>query len=450
MTKKKCPPRIKPHSRRSLSKQLANSGRKGNSSHKGTRLQVWSTDDMRNALVMYFSQRAPGYVGPTYGYKKIAGTFGIPRETFRRRLSGPLQGLFGHLSGGKDLPRIFTSNEEVELANHISSFAQAGFPFTPVEIRSLAFEYADDRGIEGFSVIHTNAGRKWFKGFMRRQDGLALKSPKLLSVYRAKCANRDVINRWFDVFESVLSKYNITSPINIWNVDECGCIDTPRPKKVVCPVRARPNQLCASEKGETSTAVVFINAAGYHLKPLVIHKGARVQDRWKEGMLEGTTLGASENGWIDKHLFFNYAKKLVEYLESIHELGPNKHNVLLMDSHNSHTFNFQFIKLMNKNNIEVLALPSHTTHCLQPLDDVPFANFKNFWYEGVRENVKSSGAKKLAKTEFFQIFSPAWKRAVTVNQIKAGFRNTGIWPVNRTAIPDSKIGPSLENSKNVN
>ena len=108
MTKKKYPPRIKPHSRRSLSKQLANSGRKGNSSHKGTRLQVWSTDDMRNALVMYFSQRAPGYVGPTYGYKKIAGTFRIPRETFRRRLSGPLQGLFGHLSGGKDLPRIFT------------------------------------------------------------------------------------------------------------------------------------------------------------------------------------------------------------------------------------------------------------------------------------------------------------------------------------------------------
>ena len=105
---------------------------------------------------------------------------------------------------------------------------------------------------------------------------------------------------------------------------------------------------------------------------------------------------------------------------------------------------------MNKNNIEVLALPSHTTHCLQPLDDVPFAIFKNFWYEGVRENVKSSGAKKLAKTEFFQIFSPAWKRAVTVNQIKAGFRNTGIWPVNRTAIPDSKIGPSLEHSKNVN
>ena len=135
---------------------------------------------------------------------------------------------------------------------------------------------------------------------------------------------------------------------------------------------------------------MFVNAAGYHLKPLVIHKGAHVQDSWKQDMLEGTTLGVSENGWIDKRLFYNYGKKLIEYLRSIDQLGPDKHNLLLMDSHNSHTFNFQFIKLMNENNIHVLALPAHTTHCLQPLDDVPFANFKGAWYEGVRQYVRSS------------------------------------------------------------
>ena len=213
-----------------------------------------------------------------------------------------------------------------------------------------------------------------------------------------KCVNKDVINGWFDVYESVLTKKHINNLINIWNVNECGCIDTPRPKKVVCPVRVRPNQLGSSEKGETSTAVVFINAVWYHLKPLVIHKGACVQDRWKEGMIKGTTLGASENGWIDKCLFYNYGKKFVEYLESIQAVGPDKHNILLMDSHNSDTFNFQFIQLMNKNNIEVLVLPSHTTHCLQPLDDdVPFTNFKNFWYEGIDDYVKKSRAKKLGK-----------------------------------------------------
>ena len=99
---------------------------------------------------------------------------------------------------------------------------------------------------------------------------------------------------------------------------------------------------------------------------------------------------------------------------------------------------------MNENNIHVLALPAYTTHCLQPLDDVPFANFKGAWYEGVCQYVRSSGAKKLSKVEFFHVFSPAWVKAITVNQIKAGFRNTGVWQVDRKAISDSKIGPSLQ------
>ena len=84
------------------------------------------------------------------------------------------------------------------------------------------------------------------RAFMNRHEGLTLKSPKLLSVYRAKCANRDlyVLNGWFDIYE----EKGIVSPVNIWNVDECGYIDTPEPKQIICPVKVRPNQLCALEK----------------------------------------------------------------------------------------------------------------------------------------------------------------------------------------------------------
>ena len=77
---------------------------------------------------------------------------------------------------------------------------------------------------------------------------------------------------------------------------------------------------------------------------------------------------------------------------------------------------------MNENNIHVLALQAHNTHCLQPLDDVPFANFKGAWYEGVHQYVRSSWTKKLSKAEFFHVFSSAWVKAITVNQIKAGFK----------------------------
>ena len=69
---------------------------------------------------------------------------------FRRRTKGRLVGLAEHLIGGKNQPRIFTKDEEKELAGHITKFSQGGFPFTSVEIRALAFEYAEVNEIDGF------------------------------------------------------------------------------------------------------------------------------------------------------------------------------------------------------------------------------------------------------------------------------------------------------------
>ena len=75
--------------------------------------------------------------------------------------------------------------------------------------------------------------------------------------------------------------------------------------------------------------------------------------------------------------------------------------------YNAHTFNFQFMKLMNDNNVVVLSLPPHTTHAMQPLDDIPFANFKNEWYEVVHKFVRKYAAKKIAKYEWFDLFMHA-------------------------------------------
>ena len=80
---------------------------RGKSNHKGDHLQLWSVENMRNALVLYFSQRAPGYKGKVYGYKCVADAHHIPRETFRCRVKDPLTGLFGYLAGGKGLTLEF-------------------------------------------------------------------------------------------------------------------------------------------------------------------------------------------------------------------------------------------------------------------------------------------------------------------------------------------------------
>ena len=89
-----------------------------------------------------------------------------------------------------------------------------------------------------------------------------------------------------------------------------------------------------------------------------------------------------------------------------------KKNLLVMDSHNSRTFNFQFMKLMNDNNVVVLAFPPHTTHAMQPLNDIPFTNFK---MTGIKlcANVCASMSGL--------IFVPCWRKTITVKNIQAGF-----------------------------
>ena len=68
---------------------------RGKPNHKGDHLQLWSVESMRNTLVLYLSQRAPGYKGKVYGYKCVADAHQIPRETFWCKVKGPLTGLFG-------------------------------------------------------------------------------------------------------------------------------------------------------------------------------------------------------------------------------------------------------------------------------------------------------------------------------------------------------------------
>ena len=110
---------------------------------------------------------------------------------------------------------MFTPEEEHKLAEHIGRFALAGFPFTPKEIRELAFKYAHLKGIPGFNDMTKTAGYKWLRGFFRCNKQLTIKKPKLLSIYRAKCATKEVISRWFELYKEVLEKNSIGGSLYI-------------------------------------------------------------------------------------------------------------------------------------------------------------------------------------------------------------------------------------------
>ena len=58
--------------------------------------------------------------------------------------------------------------------------------------------------------------------------------------------------------------------------------------------------------------------------------------------------------------------------------------------------------------------------------------------------------KALPKSEFFRVFWPAWQKAMVERNIKAGFRVTGLWPIDENAILDEKYtGDVMYSESNV-
>ena len=265
-------------------------------------------------------------------------------------------------------------------------------------------------GITGSSARKEKAGHKWLKGFLRCYPQLKPKKAKNISVNRAMCANLITIGGFFTQYHQVCEKFNIISPMYIWNCDESGVQDVPK-EEVIGVAGEKAQCQGTSDRGETSTVLTFANACGQVMPPLIIHKGKKVNETWTYGTSPDVMVHTSVKGYINKAIFYEYAIKWVAYL-SRHKRLERK-NLLLLDAHKSHIYNLRFIRLMIKNGIEVLAIPAHTSHILQPLDSTSFANFKTAWNNSLIESLFKNVGCKMSKQDFWVVLWPAWCKSMT-------------------------------------
>ena len=119
---------------------------------------------------------------------------------------------------------------------------------------------------------------------------------------------------------------------------------------------------------------------------------------------------------------------------------------LLIDSHYSHIFNYCYMSIMYTRNVKVMALEAHSSHFSQPLDKNPFSCFKHAFNKAMRRFNRQNGGRPIRKDEFFSVFNVAWQKAMTPENIKAGFKRTGLWPVNKDVFPKEMFRIS-ENSE---
>ena len=110
----------------------------------------------------------------------------------------------------------------------------------------------------------------------------------------------------------------------------------------------------------------------------------------------------NKKGTLPKPNFINMVLCFIKYLKTNCMLG-RKH-LLIVDGHKSHLYNLPFYELMRANDIEVLTIPPHTSHLLQPLDSAPFGAFKVNWESQLRKYNNEHHGHPLNKVNFWDGF----------------------------------------------
>jgi hypothetical protein len=121
-------------------------------------------------------------------------------------------------------------------------------------------------------------------------------------------------------------------------------------------------------------------------------------------------------------------------------LSPAQRHLMVLDGHTSHVTLNVIIKAYEAG-LDMVTLPSHTSHALQPLDVACFRPFKTAFR--VYRDIWSIANKgqQCKKEDLAQWMSLSLKKALTPENIKAGFRATGILPLDKDRM-SAKMGPS--------
>ena len=91
------------------------------------------------------------------------------------------------------------------------------------------------------------------------------------------------------------------------------------------------------------------------------------------------------------------------------------------------------MEYMKAHNVEVCLFPPHCTHVLQPLDNVPFARFKNEYQRELLIMNRQLCGNRMKKRQFFRVFIPDYTQGLIPEAIRKGYKNTGIYPLNPQA-----------------
>ena len=151
--------------------------------------------------------------------------------------------------------------------------------------------------------------------------------------------------------------------------------------------------------------------------------------------ITGALYAKQDSGFMDSELFLKWFQIIF-----LPHAKPTVENpaLLLMDGHASHC-SPEVIDCARENNVILLALVPHTTHLCQPLDVAVYNAFKNCLSKHVKDGQAIKGELWIPIKQVAKIITKPFEDAMSMRNIKAGFKKCGVVPYNPNAIDKERM-----------
>ena len=220
-------------------------------------------------------------------------------------------------------------------------------------------------------------------------------------------------------------------------------------EKVAVFIRAshgdRPIKSATAAK-EHITTVFTIFADGTHGKSSLIFPRKTLPKLAPE-LMEHFAIGGSTKGWMNKQIFHSWVTEVfipeIEHRREIDE-APDQRALLILDSHSSRQC-AKALSALSDADIDVVTIPSHSSHIVQPLDLLVNGQYKKALAANIDVQEDATSEERLEA--FVRGALYAMTEALLPRLVKQSFALAGVWPLNEEQGVKSKYVTKVVDSK---
>jgi len=240
---------------------------------------------------------------------------------------------------------------------------------------------------------------------------LSFRRPTGTSIARLRGFNKEDVDAFFTLLETAMDQHHYSAN-DIYNVDETGISVVPAKMPEVLAKKGK-RQIVATtsaERSSTVTCVMAMNASRKYVPPMMIFPRKLDHPLLMKGDPAGAIQACHLSGWIQTDLFTKWFKHFINYAKP----SASSPVLLILDGHTSHTRNIELIDLARANHVQLLSLPPHSSHKMQPLDRTFMGPFKKYFAEEIRQWMRLKN-QAVTQYDIAELFGRAYTKSQRAN-----------------------------------